>query len=160
MNSHFPRLNLPPVELKTRLDGKILRVFDPLRKKYVALTPEEYVRTHFTSWLINSLHYPVSLMANEVSIDLNGMSRRCDTVVFNHDLTPLVIVEYKAPGVSITQSTFDQIVRYNMVLKARYLIVSNGLNHYCCRIDYENSTYHFISRIPDYLEMNRGFADN
>lgn len=155
----YPRLNLPKAELNTRMEDGLLKVFDPLRKKYVALTPEEYVRQNFTSWLIHDLHYPQSLMANEVAIDFNGMKRRCDTVCFNPDLSPLMIVEYKAPDVVINQATFDQIVRYNMQLKAKYLVVSNGMNHYCCKIDYQNSTYHFIVRVPDYHELN-GLAEN
>lgn len=130
------------------MDGKILKVFDPLRKKYVALTPEEYVRQHFTAWMTDDLGYPVSLMSNEVPIKLNDTSRRCDTVVFRPDGTPAVIVEYKAPTVAITQKVFDQIARYNMVLRSRILIVSNGLRHYCCEMDYETDSYRFLQNIP------------
>ena len=138
----------------------MLKVFDPLRQKYVALTPEEYVRQHFTSWMHTSLHYPLSIISNEIGIDFNGMKKRCDTVVFRPDGTPLIIVEYKAPDVAVTQAVFDQIVRYNMTLRARYLIVSNGLNHYCCVIDYASNSYHFIPDIPDYREINKTFSDN
>ena len=130
------------------MEGKILKVFDPLRGKYVALTPEEYVRQHFTAWMTGSLGYPASLMDNEVSLRLNDTSRRCDTVVFRPDGTPSVIVEYKAPTVAITQEVFDQIARYNIVLRSHYLIVSNGLRHFCCEMDYEKETYRFIPRIP------------
>lgn len=91
-------------------------------------------------------------MANEIGIKLNGTRKRCDTVVFNPDGSPFVIVEYKAPDINITQNVFDQIVRYNMALKANYLIVSNGLQHYCCQIDYKNNSYRFIPRIPEYNE--------
>ncbi len=143
-----PPLNLPPLELRLRMDDRILKVFDPLRKKYVALTPEEYVRQHFTAWMTDSLGYPASLMKNEVSLNLNNTRRRCDTVVFRKDGTPAVIVEYKAPTVAITQSVFDQIARYNMVLNSRYLIVSNGLKHFCCEMDYENDTYRFLPHMP------------
>lgn len=156
----YPILNLPAVPLRTRREDDVLKVFDRLRGKYVTLTPEEYVRQHFTEWMLNSLHYPASLMANEIGINLNGTRRRCDTVVFNPDGTPLVIVEYKAPDVNITQAVFDQIVRYNMTLRAKYLIVSNGLNHYCCVIDYNSMTYNFIPDIPDYRAMKRPFSDN
>lgn len=128
--------------------GKIVKVFDPLRKKYIALTPEEYVRQHFTAWMTESLGYPASLMSNEVSLNLNDTMRRCDTVVFRSDGTPAVIIEYKAPTVSITQKVFDQIARYNMVLHSRFLIVSNGLSHYCCEMDYENESYRFLPNIP------------
>lgn len=130
------------------MEGKILKVFDPLRRKYVALTPEEYVRQHFTAWMTDSLGYPASLMNNEVSLKLNDTSRRCDTVVFRSDGTPAVIIEYKAPTVAITQNVFDQIARYNMVLQSRFLIVSNGLRHFCCEMDYENDNYRFLPQIP------------
>ena len=152
MSNGLPPLNLPPADLRLRTEGDTVKVYDPLRNKYVVLTPEEFVRQHFTSYLIHTLHYPKSIMANEVGLDLNGTKKRCDTVVFGLDGSPMVIVEYKAPGVSITQDVFDQIVRYNMRLKARYLIVSNGLRHYCCINDYAHDRYHFIPRIPDYSE--------
>lgn len=154
------KLNLPPVSLKLREEEGILKVFDPIRNKYVAFTPEENVRRHFTAWLTDSLHYPATLMANEVTISFNGMNRRCDTVVYNRDMTPMVIVEYKAPDVTVTQAVFDQIVRYNMILRARYLIVSNGIRHYCCVMDYEKGTYHFIPKVPDYMEIKNGFNLN
>ena len=133
-----------------RMDGKILKVFDSIRKKYVALTPEEYVRQRFTAWMTECLGYPASLMNNEVSLKLNDTSRRCDTVVFRSDGTPAVIVEYKAPTVAITQTVFDQIARYNMVLRSRYLIVSNGMLHYCCEMDYGNDSYRFLRNIPEW----------
>lgn len=149
----FPLLNLPSAPLRTIEDSQGVKVFDTLRKKYVAMTPEEYVRQNFVAWLTCDLHYPPEIMANEIGIDMNGTRRRCDTVVFNPDGMPLMVVEYKGPNINITQDTFDQIVRYNMVLKARYLIVSNGIRHYCCVVDYESKTYQFIPRIPDYREI-------
>jgi hypothetical protein len=148
----FPRLNLPQASLRLKEEEGKLKVFDPLRKKFVALTPEEYVRQNFTAWLIGSLRYPAALMSNEVALNLNGLYRRCDTLIFNRRGKPFMIVEYKAPEVEITQKVFDQIVRYNMVLQADYIVVSNGLRHFCCRIDYSNSTYHFTPNIPDYQE--------
>lgn len=154
------RLSLPPIDIKLQKEDNIIKIKDPLRDKYVALTPEEYVRQHFIAWLINGLNYPPSLMANELGIEVNGTKKRCDTVVFNTDGSPLAIVEYKAPEVEITQHTFDQIVRYNMVLKADYLIVSNGLRHYCCRIDYHTKTYQFIPAVPDYRQLKTGFREN
>ena len=159
-NNKFLNLNLPPVELRTRVEDDILKVFDPLREKYVALTPEEYVRQHFTAWLSNHLHYPPSLMANEIGIEVNGMKKRCDTVIFNSNGSPLIIVEYKAPEVPVTQAVFDQIVRYNLALKAKYLIVSNGLNHYCCVIDYKTNSYNFIPSIPDFREVKGSICEN
>lgn len=156
----IPKLNLPPVDLKIRQEGNLVKVFDPLRDKYVHLTPEEFVRQHFVPFLINQLHYPPTLMANEITINLNDTRKRCDTVVFNSDGTPLIIVEYKAPGVVINQNVFNQIVRYNMRLKARYLIVSNGFNHYCCKIDYSSNSYNFLPRIPDYQSAGNIFSEN
>ena len=144
----LPPLNLPLVELRFRMEDKILKVFDPLRKKYVALTPEEYVRQQFTAWMTGYLGYPASLMSNEVSLSLNDTKRRCDTVVFRSDGSPAVIVEYKAPTVAITQNVFDQIARYNMVLRSSYLVVSNGLLHYCCKMNYDNNSYSFLPNIP------------
>lgn len=149
----FPTLNLPPANLRIGRGNDILKVFDPLRKKFVVLTPEEYVRQNFVAWLINELHYPQSLIANEIGITLNGTKKRCDTVVFGKDGLPLMIVEYKAPDVTVTQSVFDQIVRYNMVLRARYLAVSNGISHYFCVIDYSSGRYSFLPDIPEYIAL-------
>ena len=128
-------------------------ILDIIRRQYVALTPEEWVRQHFVHFLINHKGYPQSLMANEVQLKLNGMSRRCDTVVYDRALKPRVIVEYKAPSVSITQKVFDQICRYNMVLQVDYLIVTNGLTHYCCKVDNEARSYTFLHEVPMCSEL-------
>lgn len=157
---HIPPLNLPPVDLKIRREGNLIKVYDILREKFVHLTPEEFVRQHFVAFLMTNLHYPRSIMANEITIDLNGTRKRCDTVIFGSDGKPFMIIEYKAPGVPISQTVFDQIVRYNMKLQARYLVVSNGINHYCCINDYIHGTYHFIPRIPDYSSAGTPFSDN
>ena len=148
------KLNLPEYEykVKKREDGS-WAIWDRLRERWVALTPEEWVRQHFVEWLITDKHFPAALMGNEVSLTQNGIARRCDTVVGDRTGAPLVIVEYKAPSINVTQKTFDQIVRYNMVLKARYLIVSNGLNHYCCQIDYDKNSYRFLEDIPQYNNL-------
>ncbi len=146
-------LNLPPYATKIVVrDGKNA-IWDVIRRKYVALTPEEWVRQHFVHFLVNNKGYPVSLLANEVGLTLNGMSRRCDTVLYDRTLSARMIVEYKAPNVEITQKVFDQIGRYNLVFRVDYLIVSNGLTHYCCRMDYEKNSYHFLADIPDYSEL-------
>lgn len=145
------KLNLPPYDVRVTVNASGERsIYDRLRQKYVALTPEEWVRQHFVEFMIVHRGYPASLMANEVGITLNGTKRRCDTVVFDRRGLPLTIVEYKSPEVAVTQNTFDQIVRYNMVLHARYLIVSNGLTHYCCAIDYDGHTYTFLDDVPEY----------
>lgn len=146
-------LNLPAFDARiTQRNGKNV-IFDVIRRRYVALTPEEWVRQHFTHFLLKEKGYPQGLLANEVQINLNGTRKRCDTVLYNRDLTARMIVEYKAPTVEITQAVFDQITRYNMVLKVDYLIVSNGLNHYCCRMDYATQTYVFLPGIPHYTEL-------
>lgn len=147
-------INLPPFDLKIKREGNLIYIFDSLRKKYVVLTPEEFVRQHFVNWITQYLNYPLSLMANEIGIELNGTKRRCDTIVFSNYGTPLMIIEYKAPNVVISQKVFDQIVRYNMVLQARYLVVSNGKQHFCCMIDYKTGSYSFIPNIPNYNNLN------
>lgn len=146
-------LNLPSFDIRLQRDDEGVKIFDRLRKKFIILTPEEWVRQHFVNYLINHKGFPESLMANEIGITLNGTRRRCDTVVFDKHGSPMVIVEYKASSIVISQSTFDQIVRYNMVLHARYLIVSNGMNHYCCCIDYDNMSYDFLKEVPDYADL-------
>ena len=146
-------LNLPSYDAKiTVRDGKNV-IFDPLRRRYVALTPEDCVRQHFVHFLTEHKGYPKGLLANEVQVNLNGTRKRCDTVLYNKELRARMIVEYKAPSVEITQAVFDQITRYNMVLKVDYLIVSNGLNHYACRIDYATNSYSFLRDIPCYAEL-------
>lgn len=157
----LPKLNLPDYPVKvSHLPGEKPRIWDTLRSKYVAFTPEEYVRQRFTLWMMRDLHYPQALMANEVSMQFNNMTRRCDTIVADRCGEPFMIVEYKAPDVQITQRVFDQIARYNMVLQAPYIAVTNGLNHYCCRIDCKEGTYQFIPQIPDWAVAMTGPTDN
>ena len=149
----LPRLNLPPCPLRIELQEGMTKVFDVLRQRYVALTPEEWVRQHFVHFLINERGYSQGLMGNEIELTLNGMSRRCDTVVYDRQLRPRMIVEYKRPDVSITQKVFDQIGRYNRVMRVDWLIVSNGLEHYCCCMNYEQQTYAFVREIPTFEEV-------
>lgn len=149
-------LNLPQYAFNVKnVDGRTV-IFDQLRKRFVALTPEEWVRQHFVQYLISEKQFPAARMANEVSITQNGIKRRCDTLVADCHGQPLVIVEYKSPDIEITQKTFNQIVRYNMVLRARYLMVSNGMGHYCCRIDYAAGSYAFLTDIPPYRQIESG----
>ena len=147
-------LNLPNYPKKIfQIKGKSF-IFDIVRRKNVALTPEEWVRQHFVNYLITKKKYPKERIANEVTVSLNGMSRRCDTVVYNAYLEPVVIVEYKAPSVPITQDVFEQITCYNICLKVRILMVTNGLEHYCCRLDYEDMAYSYLEEIPTYEEVS------
>ena len=142
-------LNLPNFDIKVKKTTDPLLVWDETRRKYVTLTPEEWVRQHFVHFLVTNKGYRQELIANEVSIKLNGTAKRCDTVIYNQQLDPLVIIEYKAPTISITPKVFDQIVRYNMVLHVQYLIVSNGIRHFCCQINYETLSYRFLEEIPN-----------
>ena len=152
-NYEMLSLNLPAYEPKIAVrDGKNV-IFDFIRKRYVALTPEEWVRQHFVHFLVEGKGYPAALLANEVSLSLNNMKRRCDTVLYASDLSARMIVEYKAPHVQVTQKVFDQIARYNMVLKVDYLVVSNGLRHYCCKMDYAGGTYSFLPGSPLYADL-------
>lgn len=150
----YPSLNLPEPQLQLR-PGAGLRgapeVFDPLRRKWLALTPEEWVRQHFVAFLRNHRAFPDALIANEYGLRLNGTLRRCDTVVFDRSLRPKVICEYKAPSVPITQKVFDQIARYNIVLEAPYLMVSNGMRNYCVR--FSGQSYTFLPQIPFFSEI-------
>lgn len=148
-------LNLPPFRPKIRKeeDGNI-QIFDFLRKRFVKLTPEEWVRQHFTHYLIKYRGFPASLLANEVTINVGGVARRCDSLLYNiRGGTPKIIIEYKAPHIPITQNVFQQIYSYNSVLKADYLIVSNGLSHYCCHVDYQKMTVNYLQDIPFYKEL-------
>ena len=147
------RLNLPEYQFNIKKTDDAFVILDQLRKRWVALTPEEWVRQNFVRFLIEDREFPAALMNNEISLTQNGIKRRCDTLVADRQGAPLVIVEYKAPNIEITQKTFDQIVRYNMVLRAKYLVVSNGMSHYCCKIDYETNSYKFLKEIPCYGDL-------
>ena len=146
-------LNLPPFELKVKKQNNKNYVFDRLRKQFTRLTPEEYVRQHFINYLIEYKGYPEALMANEVMIEVGNLKKRCDTVLYDKLMNPVLIVEYKSPSVKITQETFDQIVMYNSALRVPLLIASNGLEHFCCRINYETGSYKFEPEIPYHNEL-------
>ena len=147
------QLNLPPYEIKIRETDGRRTILDILRRKYVALTPEEWVRQHFVHFLIEQKGYPTTLLANEVQLNVGNKLLRADSVLYGSDLHPRMIIEYKAPTVSITQKVFDQISVYNMLLKVDYLVVSNGINHYVCKMNYENQKYFFLREIPEYKDL-------
>ncbi|MDR3308839.1 MAG: type I restriction enzyme HsdR N-terminal domain-containing protein [Tannerella sp.] len=158
MQSSKIPLNLPPIEGRISEDNGKTLIYDELRGKKIVLTPEEHVRQRFVNFLITVKNFPPERIANEVSINVNNTSKRCDTVVYDNYLDPLVIVEYKAPDVPITKAVFEQIARYNLALRAPYLIVSNGLTHYCCHIDYVSMSYSFLKDIPLFEEISRDQA--
>ncbi|MCY7409854.1 MAG: type I restriction enzyme HsdR N-terminal domain-containing protein [Chitinophagales bacterium] len=126
-------------------------IFDVIRKKFVALAPEEWVRQHWIHYLIHHQKYPRSRIAAEMKIKLNGLTKRCDLVVFDKSGNPFLIVECKAPEIKITQKTFDQIARYNLTLNVKYLVVSNGNKHFCCAIDAVEMKYEFLDELPSIL---------
>lgn len=143
-------LNLPTYSFKLKSNEKHTLIFDNLRKKYFVLTPEEWVRQHYVQFLIEEKKYPVSLIALEKQLIINNRKKRTDIVIFNKEGNPDIIVECKAPHIKISQSTFDQIARYNLKLKANFLILTNGMEHYYCKMDFENETYIFLKDIPKY----------
>lgn len=143
-------LNLPDYSSLISININEGTVFDSFRKKSVKLTPEEWVRQNFLLYLVNEKSYPAGLLSVEMGLTLNNLSRRCDIVAFDNIGKPRVIVECKAATVKITQKAFDQIAAYNLKLQVDYLIVTNGLNHYCCKMDYTDNSYEFLEEIPNY----------
>lgn len=123
-------------------------IFDEIRKKFVVLTPEEWVRQHVIHFLITEMKYPKSWINVEKVIKINGLTKRYDIVVFNPNGSIFLLVECKAPQITLTQETFNQIARYNLTLNAQYLMVTNGLNHYFCQMDFQNEKYHFLQNLP------------
>jgi hypothetical protein len=144
------QINLPSFNANIKQQGGRPYIFDMLRRRYVALTPEEWVRQHFIHFLIAYKGYPAPLLANEVSLTVGTEWRRCDSVLYDKALQPRVVMEYKAPTVTVTQKVFEQISAYNSVLHVPYLMVSNGLTHFCCKIDYDRHESIFLKDIPAY----------
>jgi hypothetical protein len=149
----FPALTIPHYPFKTGISNGKPWIYDAFRKKEVALTPEEWVRQHFMAWLVLEHHYPMALIGLELSLSLHQMQKRCDALIYSPSGKPIAMVECKAPSVKISQNTFDQIARYNLVFKVDYLFVTNGLEHYACRFNYKNQQFDFIDHIPSYSEM-------
>lgn len=143
-------LQFPQVRLKVKNTENKQHIFDKARKKWIRLTPEEWVRQHTLHFLNDTKGYPLPLIAVEKQIYLNGLPKRFDLLVFNNTGQPMIIVECKSPALEITQAAFDQIARYNMPLKAKYLMVTNGLVHYYCSMDYDNRKYIFLRELPDF----------
>lgn len=153
MSITLPALNLPEFEWKIRTEAGRHEIYDPNRKKYIALTPEEWVRQNFIKYLTQHRQYPAGFIKIETKVTLQKVWKRCDAVIYDKRLKPLVIVECKAPDVKIGQDTFNQVGTYNSALKVKYLMVTNGINHYCCEIDFESREVKFLEEIPSYTDM-------
>ena len=148
------QLNLPSYSFRFTNSENKLSIFDEIRKKFIMLTPDEWVRQHVVRFLLEEKKYPKSLINVEKTLIINGLRKRYDVVVFNPDGSIFVLVECKAPQIKTAQATFDQIARYNMILKAKYLMVTNGLNHYFCLMDFENEKYIFLNELPNFETIN------
>jgi hypothetical protein len=144
------KLNFPVYSFRFKNSENKVAIFDEIRKKFILLTPEEWVRQHTIQFLLNENKYPKSYINVEKLIKINDLSKRYDVVVFQPNGEIYLLIECKAPEVQITQQTFDQIARYNLVLNAKYLMVTNGLNHYFCQMDFENEKYIFLKELPEY----------
>ena len=150
MDMNMPQLNLPNAVLKTKLVEGTTQVFDAVRKKYLVLNPEEWVRQHFIHYLNLEKKYPLGLMGVEKMVKYNEQSTRADIVLYTNQGKPNMIVECKAPNVKITQDAFDQIAKYNFKLRVDFLVVTNGMKHFCCAMDYKNNKITFLKEVPNY----------
>jgi hypothetical protein len=146
-------LNLPPYPFRITERGGQFFLFDDIRKKTLLITPEEWVRQHFIQYLVVQKKYPKTLIQLEGGLKLNGMAKRTDILVYNSSTEKLLLVECKAPSVKITQKVFDQIARYNIIHRVPLLAVTNGLQHFYCRIDLEEKKYFFLDNLPDYEQL-------
>lgn len=146
-------LNLPNYSPRLAKTPAGVTIYDDLRRKAVRLTPEEWVRQHFVHYLLDHLGYPAALMQNEVALRLGQTTKRCDTILYDRQLRPQMILEYKAPHIPLTDKVLQQILRYNLVLRVPYLVLSNGLVHYAYRIDYEAMSYETLAEIPPYTSL-------
>jgi hypothetical protein len=145
-------LNFPSYNFRIKNSENNTYIFDVIRKKFVVLQPEEWVRQNCIQFLINEKNFPVNLINVEKVVRINGLNKRYDIIAYNSDGSIFLIVECKAPKVKISQSAFDQIARYNLILKASYLMVTNGLNHYFCTIDHNLGIYNFLKELPSYVK--------
>jgi predicted type IV restriction endonuclease len=143
-------LNFPSYTFRFKNSENKMAIFDEIRKKFVVLTPEEWVRQHVVQYLLLEKKYPKSLINVEKLVKVNGLNKRYDIVVFQPNGEIFLLIECKAPEVPISQQTFDQIARYNLKLNAQFLMVTNGLNHYFCQMDFENEKYVFLKEAPEF----------
>lgn len=145
------QLDFPAYDFRLKNSENKRQIFDPIRKKFIVLTPEEWVRQHVIKFLTINRKYPKSLINVEREINVLGTRKRYDIIIFNPDGSIYLIVECKAPSIDITQNTFDQIARYNLALNATYLMVTNGYNHYYCKMDFISEKYIFLKSLPQYV---------
>jgi len=147
----FTELNLPRYEFKIRVGKENKQIYDGIRKKYILLTPEEWVRQNVIAYLSSEKKYPVTLMAVEKKLMVNNMPQRFDLLIFDRKGNPLLVAEFKAPSVKITQDAFSQVVRYNSKLRVPLILVSNGLTHFICKIDYQSGSVVYLDQIPEFF---------
>ena len=146
-------LNLPKYEIQLRGTREKPEIFDFLRRRYVKLTPEEWVRQHFVHWIVEHKGYPKGLLGNEIELQVGEKKLRCDSILYDSNAHPVMIIEYNAPTIALSQKVFYQISAYNLLLHVDYLVMSNGIEHYCCQMDYERNCYYFLQDIPDYEKI-------
>jgi len=144
------QLNLPEYKFRIKKQDEKLFIFDSQRKRYVSLTPEEWVRQHFIQFMIEAKGYPAAYLAIEKQLNLNGMKKRCDAILYDNTGQPIMIIEFKAPNVLISQATFDQVAVYNSKLNVDFFMISNGIEHYCCRVNTQTVRYEFFPEIPHF----------
>lgn len=143
-------LNLPEYPVRLRQENNKTYIFDDIRKKFLVLTPEEWVRQHFIQFLIREKKYPRALIKQEGGLKLNSLQKRSDILLYNNLGEKIMLVECKAPSVKISQATFDQVARYNIIHRVKHLVVSNGLQHFCAVINFEEGSYSFLDELPEY----------
>ncbi len=148
------QLNLPSYQYNVKKTGENWLIFDFLRKKFVRLTPEEWVRQHFLHYIVEEKHYPGSLIAVEQQLIVNGQSKRCDAVLYNSNIRALAVFEFKAPTVALNQSTLDQVSVYNTALQIEHIFISNGINHHYLQLSSDRKNYIILNKIPSYSEFS------
>jgi Type I restriction enzyme R protein N terminus (HSDR_N) len=144
------QLHFPNYQFRFKNSENKVSIFDEIRKKFIILTPEEWVRQHMVRFLLEEKKYPKSLINIEKVLKINGLRKRYDVVVYNPDGSIFLLIECKSPVIKISQTTFDQIAQYNMTLKSQFLMLTNGLNHYFCQMDFENEKYIFLKELPNF----------
>ncbi|MFZ7115643.1 MAG: type I restriction enzyme HsdR N-terminal domain-containing protein [Bacteroidota bacterium] len=159
----LPRLNFPEYNFKLQRSSderQSLKIFDIIRKKYVSLTPEEWVRQHLLHFLVNERKFPQSLVSVEKKLLINSLEKRTDVVIYSSSLKPILLAECKAPKITLNQTVFDQAARYNMTLNVAYFLITNGLESFICKIDHANQSYSFLKDIPSYTDLKAESIEN